>query len=405
MRRRQFLNVSGTALAAAAARNLCIPVTTLAATESLAASGEDYRALVCVFLFGGLDNYDTVIPYDAASHSRWAQIRGPLLGRYPVPRTTANLLPLTTPARFGSRRFALPPEMPGLHALYQQGNAAVVGNVGPLVQSVDSTQFASGAAALPARLFSHNDQQSTWMSGGTEGAQFGWAGQIHDALLQAGVASPNIFSAVTMSAGELLITGAETSPYHLVGGTALEPTLLQAGVESRPIEDVPYLGADTVSVAGLPPELVEFFRASSSAHEGLLEQDLDQLLRASVEANGRFKTAVASAGTVAGFPTDPFGLQLRSVFEVMQARSTLGARRQLFVVTMGGYDTHSDQPAALPELQARLDAGISAFYAVCQGAGLDQCVTLFTASDFGRTLAVNGDGTDHGWAGHHFVVG
>ncbi|NTS75805.1 DUF1501 domain-containing protein [Catenovulum sp. SM1970] len=378
MNRRHFIKLSSASLLASSFGNML----------AHSADADDYKALVCVFLYGGMDNHDTIIPYDQASYQRWAQIRESLLSRFQTPRTNSNLLALNTPSRFAQRRFALPPEMTGLHQLYQQGNMAVVGNVGPLLTPTTQSQIDNDAVNLPARLFSHNDQQSTWMSGSTEGAQFGWAGQIHDALITDGLSSENAFSAVTMSGGELMITGQRTSPYHLIGGQALDVSILEA------------------SSSQLSNRLFNHFRATGENYQNLLQQDLVNKQRSAFDANALFQQSVINdEQTQTGFPESSLGEQLKSVHKVIKAKSQLGANRQIFVVTLGGFDTHSDQARELPQLQSELDGGLTAFYQALVADGLSEQVTTFTASDFGRTLAINGDGTDHGWAGHHFVMG
>ena len=385
MNRRNFLKLSSASVTAAATMT---SLSSMLAHASEVESDDDYKALVCVFLYGGMDSYDTLIPCDSEGYASWANIRQPLLNRYANSRDKANLLPLTVPSRFGARQFALPPEMPGMQALYQQGNMAVVGNVGPLLEPTSKTAIENSMANLPSRLFSHNDQQSTWMSGSTEGAQYGWAGQIHDALMVNGKSNTSPFSAMTMSSGELMITGETTSPYHLIGGKALDVNLLNNLNEE------------------LASELNDHFSQAQRTASNILEQDIVNKHRSAFEANALFKEAVGDNNNdTSTFPNTPLGQQLASVANVVKANQQLGTKRQVFVVSLGGFDTHSDQARELPELQKVLDDAVSAFYTQIQLAGLSDKVTLFTASDFGRTLAINGDGTDHGWGAHHFVVG
>ncbi|MEM1155078.1 MAG: hypothetical protein AAGI44_13150, partial [Pseudomonadota bacterium] len=144
--------------------------------ECQAADTTGYKALVCLFLFGGLDNHDTVLPYDRSSYDAFARLRGDLLRAQGSTRARDNLLPLSNAAgnQFGSRQFALPPELAGIKGLYDRGDAALVGNVGPLLQPTDRMSFENASVALPPRLFSHNDQQATWQASAPEGASFGW---------------------------------------------------------------------------------------------------------------------------------------------------------------------------------------------------------------------------------------
>ncbi|ASP37322.1 hypothetical protein CHH28_00875 [Bacterioplanes sanyensis] len=399
MNRRNFLQLSASSIALATTGGL---TSLLGSTQALAASN-DYKALVCVFLYGGMDNYDTVIPYDNTNYQRWAQARSGMLAEYETARSLANLLPLNTAAGANGQQFALPPEMPGLQQLFNNGNAAIVGNVGPLVAPTTASDFQSGAVALPSRLFSHNDQQSTWMSGTTEGAQFGWGGRMLDNLASTNVSNNNTFSAITMSSGELLITGPSTKPYNLVGGKALSIAALDASQHNRPNPEETYLGTNTSYVNGLPQDLSNFFSESKN-YNNVLRQDIANETSSAYQKNQQFNNASTQA-TGSSFPPSYLGNQLSSVFKVINARQSLGPDRQVFVVTLGGFDTHSGQPVALPSLQRQIDGALSAFYNELASAGLENQVTLFTASDFGRTLAFNGDGTDHGWGAHHFVVG
>jgi len=170
-----------------------------------AADISGYKALVCVFLFGGMDCHDTILPYDQPSYDDYAQIRASLLAAYALEpggstRAREALLALVpSGADFGSRQFGLPPQLGGLHQLFEQGRAAIVGNVGPLLEPTNSTGFGGNTAQLPARLFSHNDQQSTWMSFAPEGSSLGWGGRFGDALAQANANTDAIFSQIALT--------------------------------------------------------------------------------------------------------------------------------------------------------------------------------------------------------------
>lgn len=382
MRRRNFLK-NGMALGFGGAVGL------LGRARSLAQStSDDYRALVCVFLAGGMDNYDTLIPYDQSSYSEWAGHRATLLSSYAGTRHRDQLLALSTTVADG-RQFALPPEMSGLRSLYEAGNAAVIANVGPLLEPTNRARFLSGGGRLPARLFSHNDQQATWMSGRPEGAQLGWGGAFADAALAQGANQQPPYTSITSGEQALFLTGRRSFPYQ-VGE--------EGGGEIHLLEEFD----DPVALDRLRAHL----RATGPARQGLIRRDVASALRGAFDANEGYRAAVAQISPLATeFPGSGLGSQLRAVARTIQARGALGVTRQVFIVTQGGYDTHSAQAASMPRLQGTLDAGISTFFAAMTELGLESKVTLFTASDFGRTLAINGDGTDHGWGGHHFVIG
>jgi len=182
--------------------------------NAFAADTSGYRALVCVFLFGGMDGHDTVIPYDTTSYNQYADIRRALLNRYEnneggSTRERDRLLPLnlTNAASFGGRQFALPPELGSLHELIDRGDGAIVSNVGPLVVPLNRAQYQNRTAPRPPRLFSHNDQQSVWMSSRPEGAQFGWGGRLADMIAASLGNSDATFTTVSTSGTTVFLQG------------------------------------------------------------------------------------------------------------------------------------------------------------------------------------------------------
>lgn len=364
-----------------------------------AAEATGYKALVCIFLFGGLDGYELLIPYDPASYNGFAAIRQTLLDRYAGARSRENLLPLVPDngALFGSRTFALPPEMPMMASLFEQGRAAIVANVGPLIEPVTAQGFATGSARLPSRLFSHNDQQSTWQASAPEGAQLGWGGLFADAALAAGAnAGRPEFATLSVAGVGPFLTGNTVSPYQVsVGGSAGIAALERGGS------------------GGEGPAFVEFldaardrFRAAGFAGSNVLARDVATMFRDGIDANAAFDAARASVFPFSvPFPETALGSQLRAVAETISIRGSLAATRQIFFVGTGGFDTHSNQADELPALLSQIDGALSAFDTAMIELGLSRDVTAFTASDFGRTLTVNGDGTDHGWGGNHLVIG
>jgi uncharacterized protein (DUF1501 family) len=276
--------------------------------------------------------------------------------------------------------------MSGLHSLFAQGRAAVVGNVGPLLEPTDRAGFMANAATLPSRLFSHNDQQSTWMSFAPEGAQYGWGGRFGDAVL--GANADSVFSQVSLFGNAIFLSGDSVAPFQVSA----------AGVPSIRILD-----AAPQPLSGI---LRDHFTAEGAVRSNLFERDYIDISRISLDANDTLENALQSGSTLSTpFPASSIGQQLRAVAQTIAVRQTLGASRQVFFVGLGGFDTHSAQANELPGLQQSLSDAISAFYAATQELNVAEQVTTFTAADFGRTLTVNGDGTDHGWGGHHFVVG
>lgn len=367
--------------------------------NALAASTTGYRALVCVFLFGGMDCHDTVIPYDSPSYNQYASLRQTLLSTYNgLPggssRTQARLLALnpSNAADFGGRQFALGEALAPLHQLFGAGKAAIVGDIGPLIQPLTRTEWRARSAQTPSRLFSHNDQQSTWMAAAPEGARFGWGGRLADMAIAAQANADASFSAISLSGNVI----------YLVGETATAFSLGQSG----PAQINAISRSSLYNSRNLPQRVSNILQDAPNARQSLMERDVVDVHRRSIALNRDLQAALASLPPfTTAFPQNNLGGQLQMVARMIAARSTLGASRQVFFVSTGGYDTHSLQAQSLTGLHATLAGAMRAFYDATVELGVENEVTSFTASDFGRTLAVNGDGSDHGWGAHHFVVG
>ena len=392
--RRSFLrNSAATALSAATVAGLA-PLTSFPVH---AANTSGYKALVCVFLLGGMDNHDTLLPFDQASYNSFAGIRGDFLNAFGGGRDRSNLLELSpdNASSFGGRSFALPPEMEGLHSLFHSGEVAIVGNVGPLIESVTRSTVWNDSVRLPKRLFSHNDQMSTWQSSEPEGAQFGWGGLFADAVLASGAnmtGNASIFTTVTSGGNELFLTGTEAAPYQISPWGAAEIDV---------VKWFGYNGSDEAIAL-----LRDHMDGSSYSGSNLIGRDVAGMLSGAIEANERYKEAYEGRTSInTPFPGSYLAQQLRSVAETISLRDSLLLDRQVFFVGIGGFDTHDAQAADLPELHSEINDAFVAFNDAMKELGTHNDVTVFTASDFGRTLAINGNGTDHGWGAHHFVMG
>ena len=370
-----------------------------------AAVSSGYKALVCVFLKGGMDNYDTILPYDVASHNTFASIRDNLFSDYgggdpSNSRARGNLLPwsVANAADYGSREFAMSADMAPLRTLFNNGAAAIVGNVGPLLEPITLAQYRNNVDLRPARLFSHNDQQSTWMALGPEGARFGWGGVFADAHLLGSSSLERAFSAIGVSGNDVFLSGEQARPYKVTPGGAREFRIADGSRgDIRPGLMLP---------ASVRDQMQDHFTGAGASSSNLLLRDVKSIHEASIDANALFSDAMQSSSPLTTmFPETSLGDQLLTVAETIGIRNQLGIRRQVFFVSIGGFDTHADQATKLPGLQKQLADAISAFYQSTVELGVSSDVTLFTASDFGRTLSVNSSGTDHGWGGHQFVVG
>ena len=393
--RRDFLK-SATAMSLGAGAGFAFDLNRF---NAFAADVSGYKALVCVFLFGGMDGHDTVIPYDTPSYNQYANIRRALFDQYNAleggsTRTRDRLLPLNlvNASDFPGRQFALPPELGPLHQLVDQGNAAIVSNVGPLVVPLTRDEFRNGSAPRPPRLFSHNDQQSVWMASQPEGASFGWGGRIAD-MAQASAGNPDsTFTAISAAGNTVFLSGEIVGQYQV--GT-------NGPSEIRGVGDNSLYGSQAL------PDLFEaHLRSEGQSLSNVLRRDFVNVVDGSIDANRTLRDSFEDAPPFTTvFPNSRLGRQLQVVAQIIALRATLGVSRQVFFVSTGGFDTHSNQASSIPNLHSNIAASMRAFYDATMELGVANDVTSFTASDFGRTLTVNRDGTDHGWGGHHFVVG
>lgn len=355
----------------------------LVAEAAAASTVTDYKALVCVFLYGGNDCCNTVIPYDQSHYDLYARIRAGIA----LERTT--LLPLTSTIGLpAGRQMALAPQLPGLQALFEAGRCAVQLNVGPLVVPTSLSQYNAQSVPLPPKLFSHNDQQSLWQSLSPEGATSGWGGRMGDLFLSSnGTAT---FTCMSAAGNAVFMSGQQSSQYVVsptTGAVALNATRSNV------------YGSAAVSAA--MSKLVQAPRTH------LLEAEHTRVMKRAVEAQGALSTALAAAPalTTSFNSANPLAVQLQFVARTIAARAGLGAKRQVFFVSLGGFDLHDFLPDQHPALLANVSQALKSFHDATVELGVADQVTTFTASDFGRTLASNGDGSDHGWGSHHFVVG
>jgi uncharacterized protein (DUF1501 family) len=399
MNRRNFLR-SGAATGFLAGTGV---LSTLASGKAFAANTSGYKALVCIFLKGGMDHADTVIPRDPASYDQLRSARPGLYGAYGVgsgssSRDSANLLALnpTNAASFGSRQFGLPEQLSGLQEIFEAGDLAIVGNVGPLIEPTTRSDLTRIGAQLPPRLFSHNDQQSTWMSLGVEGAQYGWGGAFADAALRADSSLNPRYAMVSAGPNDVFLSGKEGRQFTTSAGGAQGVTLV----------DQPFILGGESRFNAARDLLDEYVSKTGYGETNLFARDFARQSGNGVINSRAYDTALeSSSGISTVFPGTSIGSQLRSVANTISIQDKLDSNRQVFYVFMGGFDTHSGQTNTLPGLQTALSEAISAFRTSMVTQGKWNDVTLFTMSEFGRTTIDNGDGTDHGWGGHHFVTG
>lgn len=390
--RRQFFRAVQGLSAAAAAQGFSAPLAmslsglaAMSAQSSHAASvGAPYRALVCLFMAGGNDAHNWIVPTDAEGYASYSAVRRELA--WPADK----LLPLSVAGQAAGRSFGVPTELQPLRDLYEAGRAAIVANVGPLQRPLGKAEYLAGLD-LPSKLFSHNDQQSAWQSLSPEGARSGWGGRMGD-LLMAANAYP-LFTAVSASGNAVFLSGSSVAQYQvgLDGPVPVQP--LRAGSWA----------------AGASPQAAAVLRRSlAEMGDTPFQREYTRVTERSLAAEAVLSAALQQT-TVAALPAaiaqDNLARQLRIVARLIAAGQGLGMRRQVFMVSVGGFDTHANQMRDHPGLMARVAQSTAAFMAALDGLGLANNVALFTASDFGRTLVSNGSGSDHGWGGHHLVVG
>jgi len=374
-------------------------------SKAYAADVSGYKAIVCLFFFGGQDCHDTVLPYDQASYDKYAQLRPGLLGDYAAQtggssRDRDRLLNLnpTNAAQFGTREFALPEGMGPIKELFDQGNAAIIGNVGPLIEPINAAEFEAGAKARPKQLFSHNDQQSTWLSSAPEGEVFGWGGKLIDAVNASGANTNEVFSAISTFGNTVFLSGEQTQQFNL------NPDGPQQ------VNGLRNFNSGLLGTAANNPVAVQMledhYRKSGDQLSNLFEKDVADINARAFSTNEQYIEALVGATPLQTvFPQSGTGGQLSAVANSINISASLGVGRQVFFVGMGGFDTHDNQAADLSGLQAGYSAAIKSFYDATVEMGMHDNVTLFTAADFGRALLENGNGTDHGWGSHHFIVG
>jgi len=380
--RRRFL---GSACAAVGMTSLASTAFDLRRVAAAAIGPTDFGALVCVFLYGGNDGNNTIVPR-GPDYASYAATRGPLA----LPE--ASLLSIN--ATPDGRQWGLHPSLSAVRSLYQQNRVALVANVGPLVAPLTLAQYQAGSAAVPPQLFSHSDQTLHWQTSlPDQPGRTGWGGRVVD-LVHALNENPQVSMAMS------------------VGGT----NTFQVGNVVAQYQVSPW---GVISLDGYS-DGTQWNDPASTAIRSVMAQSYGNLLTAGYR--DVFQRAVAQEATLSAalqstpplqtsFPDTDAGHQLQTVARLIAARGPLGLRRQVFFCAVGGYDTHSEQVGASAQVGAHadllteLDGALGAFYTATVEMGVQGLVTTFTASDFGRTYAVNGGGSDHGWGGHHIVMG
>ena len=352
---------------ASAYRDLCL-------TAAAASPFNDYKALVCVFLYGGNDQGNMVIP-------RGSEYATYAAGRTGLAIPEAQLLPLNVLNTPG-RTFGVHPAMTGLQGLFNQGRAAIISNVGPLLAPTTRDDYRNRRVALPPSLFSHDDQQVHWQTSiPDQPATTGWGGRVADLFAALGE-NPQVSSLLNISDTNIFQRGQSVAQFRIGTGGVISLSNMNA-----------------TTTATLNREL-------ALPYNNLFEDGYRYVVRKSLDNGALISSALAQVTPFTTvFPNTGLGRQMQMVARLIASRSRLDMRRQIFFVSQGGYDTHGPQLTAHHNLLAELSNAMTALYNATAEIGEQSNVTQFTASDFGRTHIFNGEGSDHGWGAHHFVVG
>ncbi|MFN7521085.1 MAG: DUF1501 domain-containing protein [Lysobacteraceae bacterium] len=354
-----------------------------------ASRADDYRALVCLFLLGGNDSYNMVVPRNTSDYASYAAARPNLA----IARET--LVPITPSAGSAGADWGLHPAMPEMAALFQQGKAALLANVGPLIVPTSAADVQQQSVQLPPELFSHIDQQAHAMSLGSEvAAAPGWGGRLADRLterLGIPAGSGRLPLSLTLSGNNAWQNGASGGLYTLgaTGATRLDASLRSTG------------NARWDTRRGAFNALLDLGKRESP----VMVRAAAEATRTARDFSESVNAAIDGVTITTPFPSSTLAQQLRTVARVIGARRTLGQTRQVFFVGFGGWDTHDRMLEDHQTLLGTVSKALGAFHQATVELGISASVTSFTMSDFGRTLNNNGDGTDHGWGGHSWVLG
>ena len=344
------------------------------------ASADDggYRALVCVMLGGGNDSYNMLVPYDSEQYAVYRKLRSDLALDH------GSLLPLP-PDPLG-RTYGLHPGMSEVHDLYLTGDLAFLNNVGTLLEPIDPVALENGVARVPLGLYSHSDQQMQWQTGvsSSRSTSEGWLGRTAD------IQGPNLANGIarniSLGGTNVLQSGSVAVPYSISGHDDGAPGVF--GYDNNPY---------------IRDRIDDLFAPD---HDNLIRSEYARRMRRAIENQGTFVDAIQQSPSIeTEFAEDYFSQALRQIARVIGARDAFGANRQTFYAVFGGWDHHDEVLENQAGMLPVVSKGLKSFHDALLELGVLDNVTTFTVSDFGRTLTSNGKGSDHGWGGHHLIMG
>ncbi|HEX4796572.1 MAG TPA: DUF1501 domain-containing protein [Humisphaera sp.] len=346
----------------------------------------DYKALVCIFLFGGNDGNNLLLQTDSATYSNYTTTRGAIA--LPLPGTTGGPLALN-PLSNDGHTYGLHPSCVELTNLFNSGQVAILANVGTLLAPITLAQYKAHSVALPPQLFSHNDQQVEWQTSiEDQPAKTGWGGRSAD-LLYSLNGNNQVSMNISLAGANTFETGNTINQYNVSTSGAIALNVSPAS-QLQALKDLVNLN-------------------HTNLYESAFASEMNTAITDASLLNNAITATSSSTYWTTPFPTSSLGKQLKMIARLIQAAPTLGHNRQIFFASIGGFDLHGTEGAqtgAHANLLADLSASMNALYKATLQLGVSPSVTTFTASDFSRTYPVNPTaGTDHAWGNHHIIMG
>ena len=349
----------------------------MAIDNSLVGAAGDYKAMVCIMLEGGNDSFNMLIPTNQTAYNTYAEVRSNLA----LPQ--ADLLPLN------GTEYGLHPALGGMQSLFNNGQLSFISNIGTLIEPVTKDEVWNNDTKLPLGLFSHSDQTRQWQTAlPHERSAIGWGGKIAD-LIGDQNANQNVSMNLSLNGGNVFQTGATTVPYTLdrengaLGINGYNNDWLFNELRSKGVDNM-----------------------LDAQYQDLFKKTYVDVIKVSKQAGEEISTALENLPAInTQFSDTELSTSLNMVAKMMAARTSLDVKRQIFFVSYGGWDHHDEVTNAQYEMYGILGNALAEFNSAINELGLNDCVTTFSLSEFGRTLTSNGNGSDHGWGGNVFAMG
>ena len=353
-----------------------------AAADNSALPPGDYKALVMVMLNGGNDSFNMVIPKGNTEYNEYAAVRSNLA------IAQADLLGIN-PITSDGRSYGLNPSMPNFQQLFNSNKLALLSNVGTLVAPMTKAEYTNGSVERPLGLYSHLDQRMQWQTGRpNERTHKGWGGRVAD-LIQSMNTNQNISMNISLNGINTFQYGNQVVPYVITPNGAISITNWE--------NNDPYSTVQRTAMNSLMDQ--DYYDIYKNTYKNTLKSSNETSLvfQAAIDGVTPFNTAMPADNDLAA--------QLRMVAKTIAARDTLDFSRQIFFVELGGWDHHAELLHEHGLKLGAVDEALNYFNSVLEELNISDSVTTFNASDFGRTLTSNGNGTDHAWGGNSFIMG